>query len=103
MKKYIAVCLLSVQFGAIIGMENELVPLRNQGNKRESVSRVMVLKRNHQKLATGSGDSIVEQKQLKRSVSIEFGDYRATSGDFNVREQGCSPDIRVSSDRAVFI
>ncbi len=97
------ICLMGIQFGAMVGMNMEMLPLHNQGKKRESVSRVMVLKRNHQKLATGSGESIIEQKQLKRSVSIEFGDYRATSGDFNVREQGCSPDIRVSYDRAVFL
>ena len=102
MKKYIVVCLLSIQFGAMVGMEAEMTPL-SQGKTRESVSRVLVLKRNHPKPVTGSGESIVEQKQLKRSASIKFGDYRATSGDFIVSEQGCSPDIRTSSDRATFL
>jgi len=109
MKKYIVICLMSIQCAVMVGMQAEMLLLHNQSNisnqgkKRESVSRVLVLQRNHQKSTTESKDPVVEEKkQLKKSLSKNFGDYLANSDDFNISEQGCSPDIRRSSDRAVF-
>lgn len=95
------ICLVSIQFTVMIGMEYELSTIV-PGKKRQSVSRVMVLKRNQQKSATESKDPVAEEKPLLESFSNSFGDYLATSKEFDISEQACSPDIKRSGERPVF-
>lgn len=96
MKKYVVVCFLSLQPAMIIGMDTGATSKDDQGKKRESVSRVIVLNRSQPIPISNSGEFVINKQPIEpqQSKSQSFESPMATfssSGSF--MEQSCSPSF----------
>ena len=89
------VCFLSIQSAMMIGMNAGVISNSDQGKKRGSVSRVMVLKRSNPIPISSSGEFVINKQPLEpqqpESQTLESPMVTFSSSGSFMCEQSCSP------------